>query len=184
MAMLVLVLGVLLWAYSHLMKRVTPRFRASLGDGRGKAVASLLSFAALGLMIYGYRQAEVVTLWSPPAFMIKVNNFLMILAVVLVNLGYNRGRLRGLMRHPMLTSVKVWALAHLLVNGDLASVILFGGLMAWAVVDVIAINRMEPAWQRPAPGPLINDAIYLALSGVLLGVIAYIHAWLGYFPFG
>ncbi len=182
--MTMLILGVLLWAYSHLMKRVTPGFRASLGDGPGKGVASLLTFVALGLMIYGYRQADVVMLWTPPAFMVHINNFLMILAVVLLNLGYSRGRLRGLMRHPMLTSVKLWAVAHLLVNGDLASVILFGGLLAWAVVDVIMINKMEPAWVRPAPGPLVNDAIYLALSAVLLAVISYVHTWLGYFPFG
>lgn len=179
-----LILGVLLWAYSHLMKRVTPGFRASLGDGPGKGVAALLTLVSLGLMIYGYGQADVVMLWSPPTFLVHVNNFLMILAVVLLNLGYNRGRLRGLMRHPMLTSVKVWALAHLLVNGDLASVVLFGGILAWAVVDVIMINRMEPPWVRPAPGPVVNDVIYLGLSAVLLGVIAYVHTWLGYFPFG
>jgi uncharacterized membrane protein len=182
--MLILILGVLLWSYSHLMKRVTPGFRASLGDGGGKGVVSLLSFVALGLMIYGYRQADVIQLWSPPAAMRHVNNALMVIAVILVNMGYNRGRLRGLMRHPMLTSVKVWALAHLLVNGDLASVILFGGLLAWAVVDVILINRTEPAWVRPAPGPVVNDVIYVALSLVLMGGIIWLHGWLGYPPMG
>ena len=182
--MTLLILGVLLWALSHLMKRITPGFRARLGDGRGKGVAALLSLAAVGLMIYGYGQADVVELWNPPAYLTPVNNLLMVVAVVLVSLGYNRGRLRGLMRHPMLTAVKLWAVAHLLVKGDLASVILFGGLLAWAVADVIAINRMEPNWTRPAPGPLVNDAIYLGLSGVLLWVIVDIHTWLGYFPFG
>ena len=84
----------------------------------------------------------------------------------------------------MLTSVKVWALAHLLVNGDLASVILFGGLLAWAVVDVILINRMEPAWVRPAKGPVLNDVIYVVVSAVLFGVIVFVHGWLGYPPLG
>lgn len=174
-----LILGVLLWSYSHLMKRVTPGFRAGLGDNRGKLVATALSLIAVGLMIYGYRAADVVTLWEPPAVLRAVNNLLMLVAVVLVNLGSSRGALRSRIRNPMLTSVKVWALAHLLVNGDLASVILFGGLLAWAVLDLVLINRMEPAWQRPAPGPVRNDVIYIALSVGLFALIAWAHAWLG-----
>ena len=182
--MIWLVIGVALWAYSHLMKRVTPGFRAGLGDAGGKGVATVLSLLAIGLMIYGYRSADYVELWSPPAFLRHVNNLLMLVAVVLVNLGYSRGVMRTKMRHPMLTSVKVWALAHLLVNGDLASLVLFGGIMAWAVLDVILINRMQPVWVRPAPGPVINDVIYLAISVVVLGAIGYIHAWVGYPVFG
>jgi uncharacterized membrane protein len=181
--MIWLVLGVALWAYSHLMKRVTPAFRASLGD-RGKGLAALLSFIAIGLMIYGYKHADYIPLWEPPAFMRHINNTLMVIAVVLVNLGVSRGVLRTKMRHPMLGAVKVWALAHLLVNGDLASVILFGGMLAWAVLDLILINRMEPDWVRPAPGPVVNDVIYLVASAVLFGVIIYIHTWLGYPPMG
>lgn len=182
--MIWLILGVLLWAFSHLMKRVTPGLRAALGDGPGKGVVSLLSFVALGLMIYGYRHADVVVVWEPPAFLRHVNNLLMVVAVLLLNLNANRGRGRTLMRHPMLTAVKTWALAHLLVNGDLASVILFGGVLAWAVLDVILINRMEPAWQRPAPGPVVNDVVYVAASGVLFGVVVFVHNWLGYWPLG
>ncbi len=182
--MLLLTIGVLLWAYSHLMKRVTPGFRASLGDGTGKGVAAVLSLAALALIITGYRSADVVVIWSPPAFMRHINNLLMLIAVILVFMQANRGSLRTLLRHPMLTAVKTWALAHLLVNGDLASIILFGGMLAWAVVDVIFINRMEPAWVRPAKGPVINDVIYVAVCLVAFGAIVWLHTWLGYPPLG
>jgi uncharacterized membrane protein len=139
--MIWLILGVLIWAYSHLMKRVTPGFRAGLGDNTGKMVASVLTLISIGLMIYGYKQADVVILWEPPAFLRHINSLLMLVAVLLVNMGYSRGVLRTKMRHPMLGAVKVWALAHLLVNGDLASVVLFGGLLAWAVVDMILRGR-------------------------------------------
>ncbi len=182
--MLILTLGVAVWAYSHLMKRVTPGFRAGLGDNTGRLVATVLSFVAIALMIYGYRSADVVQLWQPPVFMRHINNMLMLIAVIMLNMGRYPGVLRTKMRHPMLGAVKVWALAHLLVNGDLASVILFGGMLAWAVVDMIMINKMNPPWQRPAAGPVVNDAIYIALSLVLFGVIGYIHIWLGYNPFG
>ena len=182
--MIWLILGVALWSWSHLLKRVSPGFRAGLGEGRAKGLVTLAALVALGLMIYGYKHADTVQLWDPPGFMRPINNLLMVFAVLLVNLGASRGVLRTKMRHPMLTAVKVWALAHLLVNGDLASVVLFGGLMAWAVVDVIRINRMEPDWLPPAPGPVLNDVIYVALSAVLFGVIVYIHGWLGYPPLG
>jgi uncharacterized membrane protein len=182
--MLILGLGVLLWAYSHLMKRVTPGFRAGLGDGPGKGVATVLSLLALGLIIYGYRSADVVVVWSLPAFLRHVNNLLMLIAVILLFLQADRGSLRTLLRHPMLTAVKTWALAHLLVNGDLASIFLFGGMMAWAVVDVILINRMEPAWVRPAKGPVINDVIYLVGALVAFGAIVWVHTWMGYPPLG
>lgn len=182
--MLVLGLGVVLWACSHLMKRVTPGFRASLGDGPGKGVAAVLSLVALGLIIYGYRSADMVVIWSPPAFLKHINNLLMLIAVILLFMQANRGSLRTIMRHPMLTAVKTWALAHLLVNGDLASIILFGGMLAWAVVEVIFINRMEPAWTRPAKGPLVNDVIYVVACLVAFAAIVWVHTWMGYNPVG
>ena len=182
--MIWLVFGIALWTYSHLMKRVTPAFRAGLGDGPGKAVAAVLALAGLALMIYGYRQADDVQLWTPPDFMRHINNTLMVVAVLLVNLGTSRGVMRTWLRHPMLTAVMVWAVAHLLVNGDLASVVLFGGVGLWAVADRLMVNRMDPVWTPPAKGPLLNDAIYVAASVVLFGVIVFIHTWLGFPPVG
>jgi uncharacterized membrane protein len=179
--MLLLVIGVLLWAYSHLMKRVTPGFRAKLGDGPGKGVVTVLSVLSICLMYVGYGQADRTELWPKLAAFTHINNLLMLFAVILLFMQANRGVMRTWLRHPMLTAVKVWALAHLLVNGDLPSIILFGGLMAWAVVDVILINRMEPPWNRPAKGQVVNDVIYVLGCVVALGAIAWVHGWiLGY----
>jgi uncharacterized membrane protein len=182
--MYLLIAGVLIWAYSHLMKRVTPGFRAGLGDTPGKLAATVLSVLAIVLMVKGYGAADVVVLWEPPAFLTHVNNLLMLLAVYLVNLGYSRGVMRTRMRHPMLMAVKTWAVAHLLVNGDLASVILFGGILAWAVLDLILINRMQREWVPPAAGPVVNDWIYAGISLVVFAAIGWVHNWLGYWPFG
>ena len=182
--MIWLVIGVGLWAYSHLMKRVTPDLRAGLGDGTGKAVVSALSFLALAAMIYGYRHAESAQLWMPPDFLRHINNLFMLGAVVLLTLGFSRGVLRTKIRHPMLTAVVVWAAAHLMVNGDMASVVLFGGMGVWALVDMTLINRMEPAWVAPQAGPVLNDVIYLVVALAVFGVIVYIHGWLGYPPLG
>jgi len=73
--------------------------------------------------------------------------------------------------------------AHLLVNGDLASIILFGGLLAWAVLEVIIINRAEPVWNRPQPGEAKKDVLLVVITLVSFVVIAAIHAWLGVWPF-
>ena len=182
--MIWLMFGVALWSFSHLMKRVTPGFRAGLGDGPGKGVAAVLALLAVGAMIYGYRTAEIVEVWTPPDFLRHVNNLLMLIAVVLVGLGASRGVMRTRMRHPMLTSVKVWALAHLLVNGDVASIVLFGGLLGWAVISLILINKAERVWLRPEIGPVRNDLIFAGISLLVYGVIAYVHTWLGVSPFG
>ncbi|WP_323035020.1 NnrU family protein [Pararhodobacter sp.] len=184
MGYVLLTAGVLLWAYSHLMKRLTPGLRARMGENGGKMAVSVMSIIAIYLMVKGYGRAAPIDLWNPPAFMTHINNTLMLIAVFLLGLGYSRGVLRSKMRHPMLGAVKVWALAHLLVNGDLASVILFGGLLAWAVVDMIMINRQTPPWVRPAAGPVINDVLYGVISLLVFGVIAYVHLWLGVSPFG
>jgi hypothetical protein len=89
------------------------------------------------------------------------------------------------MRHPQLTGVKTWALAHLLVNGDLPSFILFGGLLAWAVVEVILINR-QTTWTRPATveTSLGKEAGAVIGTLVLYGIVAWLHGWFGYPVFG
>jgi hypothetical protein len=83
----------------------------------------------------------------------------------------------------MLTGVTVWAIAHLLVNGDAASLVLFGWLGLWAVGSMAVINAREPAWARPAPGPASGDLRLLLITAVIYAVIAAIHTWLGYWPF-
>lgn len=181
--MTLLILGLALWAYSHLMKRVTPGFRASLGDKSGKLVATVLTVISLVLIVYGFMHSEVIQIWNPPAFLKHINNLLMLIAVFLLGVGYVPGVVRNKMRHPMLGAVKTWAVAHLLVNGDLASMILFGSILAWAVVDLIMINKMQP-WSRPAPGPVRNDLIWLVGAAVVMGGIGMIHAHLGYPVFG
>lgn len=179
-----LLLGLALWAGAHWLKRLAPGLRASLGDTPGKLLVTLVLIGAIYLMDRGLRTAEVVTIWSPPAFLTHLNNLLMVLAVFLLGLGYSRGMLRTKIRHPMLTAVKTWAFAHLLVNGDLAGMVLFGGLMAWAVISAIVINRQEPGWTRPVAGPLRNDLIYGVISLAVFGIIASLHARFGLWPFG
>ncbi|SFO06407.1 NnrU protein [Roseovarius lutimaris] len=179
--MIYLILGLALWVAAHLFKRVAPDLRARMGNA-GKALVAVGVLAGLGLMIVGYKQAEVVNLWFPPTWTVHLNNLLMLVAVFVYGMSATTGRLRGRMRHPQLTAVKIWAVAHLLVNGDLASVVLFGGLLGWAVLEVIVINRSQD-WVRPEPGPAKKDIILVIITLVMFAVIAGIHMWLGVSPF-
>jgi uncharacterized membrane protein len=181
--MTLIVLGLALWWAAHLFKRLAPGPRARLGDP-GKGLVALAVVAGVVLMVIGYRGVEHVDLWYPPAFLTHVSNLLMILAVYLYAASGMKTRITRKIRHPQLTAVKTWAIAHLLVNGDLASVILFGGLLAWAVVEVILINKAEPRPPQPQPAPIAREWVTLALALVVTGLIMLVHNWLGVQPWG
>ncbi len=178
-----LILGIILWSGAHLFKRLDPDARAKMGDA-GKGIVAVASLAAIGLMVVGYRGAEVVTLWSPPAFLTHLNNLLMVLAIYLFVSSGAKTWITTRIRHPQLTAVKTWAVAHLLVNGDLASVVLFGGMLAWAVVSVILINRSTDAWVPAHDVPVKNEVQAVVGTVIVLAVVGFIHNWLGYWPFG
>lgn len=180
--MTLLIIGVVLWMAGHFFKRFMPAQRAAMGNA-GKGVAAVIIAAGLLAMIFGYRSAEFIEVWSPPAFLTHVNNLLMLVAFFVYGMSATTGRLRGKLRHPQLTAVRIWAGAHLLVNGDLASIILFGGMFIWAVLSVVLINRSEE-WVRPEPGPAKKDIVLVVITLVTFSITAAIHMWLGVSPFG
>lgn len=180
--MTLLILGLILWAGAHYFKRLMPERRAALGDA-GKGVVAVALVISIVLMVIGYRSAEFIPVWTPPSYFVHINNLLMLIAFFVFGMSATTGRLRGKMRHAQLTAVKIWAVAHLLVNGDLASIILFGGMLAWAVSEVILINRSEE-WVRPEPGEAKKDILLVVITLVAFSIVAGIHIWLGVNPFG
>jgi uncharacterized membrane protein len=189
--MTLIVLGLALWWGAHLFKRLAPGPRARLGEP-GKGLVAVLVLASVVLMVWGYRGSDwlgiegaaQVDLWYPPAFLTHVNNLLMLFAVYLYAASGMKTRITRAIRHPQLTAVKTWAVAHLLVNGDLASIVLFGGILAWAVVSVILINRAEPRGPLPEPAPLGKEIGAAVGAVVVTGAIGWVHNWLGVWPFG
>jgi hypothetical protein len=108
----------------------------------------------------------------------------MLIAVALMGAGSSKSRIKRMIRHPMFTGVIVWAAAHLLVNGDLSSVLLFGGMGAWAIVAWFAANARDGAWVRPAGGSVAGDIRLAVISVVVYAVIGVIHGYvLGVWPF-
>jgi uncharacterized membrane protein len=181
--MTLIMLGLLLWWGAHLFKRLAPARRAALGDA-GKGLVAVGVLAGVVLMVMGYRGNTAPDLWYPPAFLTHMNNLLMLLAVYLYAASGMKTAITRKIRHPQLTAVKTWAVAHLLVNGDLASIVLFGGLLAWAVVEVILINRAEPVWTKNPPAPIGKEIGAVVGAVLVTGAIGWVHNWLGVWPFG
>ena len=181
--MVLLIAGLVLWYAAHLFKRVAPARRAGLGEA-GKGVVALALVAAVVLMVIGYRGAEYDTVWSLPPFMTHVNNLLMVFAFYLYAASGMKTAITRRIRHPQLTAVKIWAVAHLLVNGDVASIVLFGGILAWAVISVIVINRAVPVWVKNPPVPASREVMAIVGTVVVVGVVMGIHNWLGVQPWG
>ncbi|MCC5989832.1 MAG: NnrU family protein [Pararhodobacter sp.] len=182
MGYVLLIAGVALWSGAHLFKRLAPVRRAAMGDS-AKGLVAALSLLAIVMMIFGYQWAPTVRLWYPPPFLTHVNNLLMVLAFYLFAASILQTGITRRIRHPQLTAVKTWALGHLLVKGTLEGLILFGGLLAWAVVAVIMINRAQRHWDRPAPAGWPREAAAVVIALIATYLVGQIHAWLGVWPF-
>jgi len=184
--MMILVLGLLVWGAAHFYKRLMPAQRAAMGD-KGKGLVAVLVILSLVMMIYGYRAADFIPVWTPPAFLTGINNVLMVFAFYMYGASAAKPAkvwIGTKVRHPQLTAVKIWAFAHLLVNGDAASILLFGGMLAWAVVSVIMINKAEGPWTPPPQAPARKEYVLIGITLVLVIIVSTVHVLLGVNPFG
>ena len=184
MALLVMILGLILLLGVHVLttqRDLRARLIASWGEGGYKGGYALVSLAGLALIVWGfadYRAAGMIEIWSPPKALKHITVALMLPAVILVVAAYIRGRIYTAVKHPMLTGVKLWAAAHLLANGDLGGIILFGSFLAWAVFDRISLKHRTDAGSPPIPvGGIGNDLIAVAV-----GVVAYLALAFAFHP--
>ena len=147
-----------------------------LGDGGYKGLYSLVSAVGLGLIVWGfghYRHVGYVPIWTPPAWLHPVALVLMWVSFVALAATYSPlGKIKSTLRHPMLVAVKAWAFAHLLVNGDGGSLLLFAAFLAWAVWDRISLKRRGDTGAPAVAGPTVGDAIAL-----IIGTVAYVAMW-------
>lgn len=173
MTMPTLVLGLILFMAPHSVAIVAPgwraRMRERIGEGGWKAGYSLLSGLGLVLIVWGYglARAEPVPVYVPPPGARHVTMFLMLFVFPLLLAAYLPGRIRAAVRHPMLIGVGIWGAAHLLANGMLADVLLFGAFLLWAVADLLALGLGRGGGNPTLPASPANDAIAV-VGGLLL----------------
>lgn len=180
MGLLILIAGLVLFLGVHVLTTLRDRraaLIARLGESGYKILYALISFAGIGLIAWGfsiYRATGWINVWYPPVAMRHIALALMLPAVILVVASYIRGRIYTTVKHPMLAGVKLWALLHLLANGDLGSIILFGSVLAWAVYDRISLKRRADPGAPPIPvGGPGNDLIAVAVGVVVYAALAF-----------
>ncbi len=178
--MTVLILGIILFLCTHMIRIVAPGFRHAmvqkLGENGWKGVHGLAGIVSLVVLVLGWQQAPVVNLWFPPTGMTHLTLTLMLFAMISLVAGLlPAGHIATKAKHPMVLSVKIWALAHLLSNGDLASVLLFGSFLAWGVIMRIALKRRQRAGEVTLR-PFVSakwDFIAVLLGAVVYGLFVW-----------
>ncbi len=191
--MTTLVAGLILFLGVHSVRIFAEPWRvrtiARIGEKPWKGVYSLISIAGFVLLVWGYGQArqQGVVLFEPPVFMRHITSLLMLVSFVLLAAAKVPGNhIKARLGHPMIIGVKVWAFAHLLANGRLSDVVLFGAFLAWAIADFIAARKRDRAAGTVYPP---GDELRTVLT-VVAGVVAWavfvagLHLWLiGVAPF-
>jgi uncharacterized membrane protein len=172
MGLLVIGLGLFLGAHGFVTLRA-PRAAviARIGEWPYKGLMGLVSLVGLIVIGYGfarYRATDWIQVWSPPRWTYHITELLMWPASICVVAAYARGNIWRRLKHPMLVGVKTWAVAHLISNGDLGSIVLFGSVLAWAVYDRITLKRRSDPGAPSIPvGGLRNDIIALVIGTLL-----------------
>jgi uncharacterized membrane protein len=180
MGLAILILGLIVFIAPHVL--VTQReMRASMigrvGEGTYKLLFSLASIIGVVLIGWGfarYRATGWIDIWYPPAWTRHITVALVWPAIILVIAAYIPGNIKRTLKHPMLAGVKLWAFAHLLSNGDLGSIVLFGSILAWAVYDRISLKRRTDPGAPPIPvGDLRNDVIAIVVGTLVYLVLGF-----------
>src|ERR1700677_1990975 len=177
--MAMLIAGLVIFLGVHSLAIVSPGLRAravaKLGEGGWKGLYAVVAIVGFVVLVWGFALARAapVVIYTPPRWMRHVTFLLMLPVFPLLLAAYFPGRIKTAMKHPMLAAVKFWAFAHLLSNGTLADVLLFGGFLAWGVVDRISLKRRAQA-VRTAPPGRFNDAIAVVFG---LALYAFFIVW-------
>lgn len=187
MGILYLLAGMAIFLGIHSTAIVAPAWRdqmvARLGEQPWKGLYGVISIAGFILMVWGYGQAklEPMLVYSPPYWLRHIAAILMVPVFPLLLSTYFPGRIKAAAQHPMLTATKLWAVAHLLANGMLPDILLFGGFLAWAIADRISLKRRPIRPVKALPERRFNDLI-VVVAGFALYV--WFVAWAHYRLFG
>lgn len=165
---------------------VTPNAVNSLklrvGAGGLKGLIAVLSAAGLTLIVLGWRSAETKWLYTLPAGVQSAAMGLLVVSLYFFVASNRPAVVKRVVRHPQLTGVLLWSVAHLLMNGDSRSLTLFAGMGLWAGLEIFLINRREGAWQKPAAPGLVSECITVAIAIGVVAAVVWGHPWLAGVP--
>lgn len=179
--MIWLVSGVALWAIMHFVPTLLPGMRsnliASLGEKPYSGIFALVVLFALIMIVVGWRTTVPVVLYAPPWWGQNFAILLMFASINLFGAAHAKTNIKRVIRHPMLTGMLFWAIAHISANGDIRSLILFGGLGLWSAAEMSLINKREGVWVKPEKASLRSEAIAATVSIVVFLVLIALHPY-------
>jgi uncharacterized membrane protein len=192
MGLAILILGLAVFIGTHVIttrRDARARLIARFGEGPYKIAYSIASIVGVLLIAWGfgqYRATGYIPVWEPPAWTRHITALLVLLAVICVVAAYSPGRTKTTLKHPMLVGVKLWAFAHLISNGDLGSIILFGSILGWAVFDRISLKRRTDPGGPPVPvGGVRQDIIAVIVGTLIYLLLGWLHPYvIGVAAFG
>jgi uncharacterized membrane protein len=180
--MVMLIAGVVLWSIVHLLPSLSPARRQAIIDRRGekvyKAAFAICIFGALALMIFGWRSTIPVFLYQVPMGLVHFAMLLVVIAFIIFGASNYPTRIKNYIRHPQLTGVLTWAVAHLIINGDSRSMVLFGGMAIWAILSIALINRRDGEWVKPEVAGWGREIRGLVISLIIAGVVIALHPYI------
>ena len=183
-----LVIGVLLWSFMHFLPAAEFGFRKTLitrlGENPYKGIFALLMALSIYLIISGWKAAIPELVYAPPLWGRHATALFVLIGMILLLAPYPANNFKRILRHPQLTGLACWGVGHLLANGEARSIVLFGGLALWAIIEMVLLNRRDGAWIKPNPVPRKKDII-LGVAGLTTYVIVAVsHQWIfGFSPF-
>ncbi len=173
--MTLLISGISLFIVAHLSLGLAPGIKNGIISATSEKVwrglFSVIALTAIVMIVLGWRSTSVEYAYVPPHWTRHVTMLLMLIAFILIGASSGKTIIQRMVRHPMMTGVFIWAIAHLFANGETRSVLLFGSFAVWIVLQMILVNKREGEWIKPEPAPMtrtlrnmiISIVIYLAL---------------------
>lgn len=181
--MALLTIGVALWAIVHLMPALAPGLKSAavvkMGEKAYRGLFALLIFLSIALMVMGWRSIEQpVYLYVLPPWTRQIGILIVVFGFLFMGAAKYRSRIRQYVRHPQLTGFALWALAHVGMNGDSRSLVLFGGLGLWAILEIFLLNRRDSTWAKPDPVSWGGEIVGLLVSLGVVALFVFIHPWI------
>ncbi|PWQ93619.1 NnrU family protein [Leucothrix arctica] len=183
-----LIIGVLLWSCVHLYPSIFSARRDAISERMGKSYKGIYAVCivfSIVLIVIGWKHTIPEQVYVNPSWGRHLNMLTMFFAIMLLGAGSSKGisRIKQYIRHPMLMGIVVWSVGHLLANGDIRSLILFGGMLVWAIVSMITINRRDGAWVKPTEiAGVKREGILLVITIVVYLVLFMTHRFFAGMP--
>ena len=174
-----LAIGVLLWSVVHFIPAIAVNLKKNMvnrfGEYPYKGIFTLMMVVAIYLMISGWKLAVPEVDYVPPDWSVHAAMLLVLVGFILFFAPYPPNNIRRMMRHPQLLGMACWGVGHLLVSGDARSIVFFGGLTAWALIEIFLLNRRDGEWVKPASVSGRKDLTMVLFSVLVYRVVLYTH---------